>query len=131
MREENTGIKILRIVAAIAIRVVAYVFLALLLVKGVKASYQFGHDIFFASSVEATPGHDKDVSIPKGASIKEIAEILDENELIDNKVSFIVQSKFFELEPKAGHYTLNTSQTSREMLEILDEGTGEEENENE
>ena len=126
MEEKSTIDKILGVTAAIAIRVIVYVFIALVLIRGVKIAYDFGHSIFYAQAVEAEPGRDVEVNIPEGTSVKDVATILESKGIIDNKISFIVQSKFFELNAYPGTYNLNTSKTSREILEIMNANKPEE-----
>ena len=41
--------------------------------------------------------------------------------LIKNKATFIIQAKFYEYEVHSGTYQLNTSMTSRDILEVLNE----------
>ena len=41
--------------------------------------------------------------------------------LINNKLIFIIQAKFFDYEVYPGTYTLNTSMTSRDMMKAIDE----------
>ena len=131
MEERSTLGKILSITASIAIRVIVYVAIGLILIKGVKVAYNFGHDIFYAHAVEAKPGRDIEVTIPEGSSIQDAATIMENAGLIDNKISFIVQSKFFELKAYPGTYELNTSKTSREILEILNANKPPKEEQNE
>ena len=48
--------------------------------------------------------------------------ILYDKGVIENKFSFKIQAKFFEIRMHAGDYTFNTSQTTRQMLEMIDDG---------
>jgi len=114
--------KITGTVILIAIRVVVIAVVIVIAARGIKASYEFGHSIFYAESVEEPPGHDVKVTIPEGTDAKEAATILENKGLITNKYSIIVQAKFFDYEVTPGTYTFNTSQTSREILKELNEG---------
>ncbi|MDO4938340.1 MAG: endolytic transglycosylase MltG [Lachnospiraceae bacterium] len=106
----------------LAIRVVLVVVVFVIAGKGIKAAYDFGHSIFYAQAVEDAPGHDITVTVKDGDGEKEVAEILKNKGLVDNKYSIIVQAKFFDYEVKPGTYTFNTSQTSREILDQLNDG---------
>lgn len=119
--------KVSSAVISISIKVIIAAVVVLLLVRGAVVSYDFGHDIFYASSVDEEPGKDISVSIPEGCTASEAADILYSKGLIDNKLSFRVQAVFFEYDITAGEYTLNTSKTSKELLEELDAGPTEEE----
>ncbi len=114
--------KITTTIILLAVRVVLIVVIIVVAGRGIKAAYDFGHSIFYAQAVEEEPGHDVTVTIPEGADSKEVASLLAGKGLVDNKYSIIVQAKFFDYEIMPGTYTFNTSQTSREILEQLNEG---------
>ncbi len=108
-------------------RLIVYALIVLLLYEGVTKGYAFGHDIFYATSVEAEPGRDKTITVNEGASVAGTAKQLQEAGLISNEYSFIIQSLFFDYKVNPGTYTVNTSMTSKEILQMMDENTGEEE----
>ena len=86
-----------------------------------RFSYSFGHDIFYNSSVEEKPGTDIYVTI-ESTDASEVGDMLKTQGIIANSLAFYIQSKFFEIEIQPGIYSLNTSQSVREILEILAEG---------
>lgn len=114
-------------VIAISGRVIIYALVILLLYQGVMKGYEFGHDIFYATSAENAPGRDKTVTIAEGTSVAAAAKFLKSQGLITNEYSFIIQSMFFDYEIHAGEYILNTSMTSKEILQMIDENAGKEE----
>ena len=102
-------------------RIVTYIMLLIMLV-GIPFSFQFGHSIFYASSVDSPPGRNVEMTIEDGMSFGKLADKLYENGVIGNKLSFEIQAKFFDIRMHSGEYTLNTSQTSRQILEMIDDG---------
>ena len=102
-------------------RIVTYIMLLIMLV-GIPFSFQFGHSIFYASSVDSPPGRNVEMTIEDGMSFGKLADKLYENGVIGNKLSFEIQSKFFDIRMHSGEYTFNTSQTSRQILEMIDDG---------
>ena len=40
--------------------------LVVLLLRGRDKGYEFGHDIFYATSVEAAPGRDRSITVEEG-----------------------------------------------------------------
>lgn len=102
-------------------RIVTYIMLLIMLV-GIPFSFQFGHSIFYASSVDSPPGRNVEMTIEDGMSFGKLADKLYENGVIGNKLSFEIQAKFFDIRMHSGEYTFNTSQTSRQILEIIDDG---------
>ena len=122
-RNGHKGINILVTTAVtIALRVIIYSVLIVVIINGAQISYNFGHEIFYVSSVDEAPGRDVQVKISTGSSATEVAEMLEDQGLIKNKASFYVQAWFFQYDITPGTYTLNTSMTPRQMLEIIDTG---------
>lgn len=102
-------------------RIVTYIMLLIMLV-GIPFSFQFGHSIFYASSVDSPPGRNVEMTIEDGMSFGKLADKLYEGGVIGNKLSFEIQAKFFDIRMHSGEYTFNTSQTSRQILEMIDDG---------
>ncbi|WP_124065958.1 endolytic transglycosylase MltG [Clostridium sp. E02] len=116
-------------VIAISIRLIVLALVVLLLYQGVTKGYAFGHEIFYASSVAEKPGTDKEVAVEENDSALQVARQLKDSGLITNEYSFIIQAKFFDYKVNPGAYTINTSMTSREILQMMNENTGEKEEE--
>lgn len=114
-------------IIAISGRLILLSLLAVLLYEGVLRGYEFGHEIFYASSVEAKPGRDQSVTVKEGTSVVQTAKLLAEKGLIANEYSFIIQARFFDYKVNPGDYTFNTSMTSKEILQMMNDNKGEEE----
>ena len=117
-------------VIRIMVKVIIYTAAILVLYKGVIGGYQFGYEIFHSSAVAAAPGVNMHVTIGEGEKLTDIAAALEEGGLIRDRYAFIVQSMFYEYgrgknPVKAGSYTLNNSMTSREIILLLRDGSGE------
>ncbi|MFR3728873.1 endolytic transglycosylase MltG [Lacrimispora sp.] len=119
--------KITGAIISLSIRLIVLALMILLLYEGITRGYEFGHEIFYASAMEAEPGQDISVTIEKGASITSVAKLLKDKGLIANEYSFIIQAEFFNYKANPGSYTLNTSMTSREILQMMNENTEEKE----
>lgn len=111
--------KITGTIIGISGKLILYALVILLLVEGVSGGYAFGHEIFYATAMEAAPGRDKVISIPKGQKDSETIRALKDLGLIDNELAIQIQMKFYEYEIYPGTYTLNTSMTSKEILQAL------------
>ena len=98
-------------------RIVTYI-LVLIMLVGIPFSYQFGHSIFYASSVDSPPGRNVEVTVEEADELYSVG-------VIENKFSFEIQAKFFDIRMHSGEYTFNTSQTSRQILEMIDDGVSE------
>ena len=101
-------------------------FLALELVVMVyfgMAAFSFGQKIFAPITVEEAPGTDKEVVIESGTSIKQLGELLEEFGIVKDSRVFYVQSIIFQVKKvKPGTYTFNTSKTGEEILNIINNG---------
>lgn len=116
----ETVIKVL-VVAVI----VTYVF------RGATAAYDFGYRVFADKPVSASNGRTITVGIAESASVKEIAEMLQERGLIEDAKLFMVQEflSAYHGEICPGIYDLSTSMTAEEMLAIMSTPAKEKEDE--
>lgn len=119
--------KVTSTIIGLSFRLILYAIAILLLYEGVTKGYSFGHEIFYAASAEAAPGRDMPVEIEAGESVRVVGQELEEAGIITNRYSFIVQAVLYGYEIQPGQYTLNTSMTSRDILEALSQVSPEEE----
>ena len=75
-------------------RLIVCALVVLLLYEGVTKGYEFGHEIFYATPVEAAPGRDRSVTVEEGTSITDAAKLLKSYGLIANEYSFVIQAIF-------------------------------------
>lgn len=112
-------------VIRIAARVILWALIVLAAVRGSAAAYSFGHSVFYESAVDQPPGRDVSVTFARGTDMAEAASLLKQKGLVRGEWQVRIQAAFLSLKVKPGTYTLNTSQTSREILEVLNSGTDE------
>lgn len=122
-RTTNEINKVTGAVIAISIRLILLALIVLLLYEGVTKGYEFGHEIFYASAMEEKPGRDIDITVEKGTSISSVAKLLKEKGLISSPFSVMIQAEFFNYKANPGSYTFNTSMTSRDILQMMNENT--------
>ncbi len=119
--------KITTAVISISIKLIVYALVILLLYEAVTQGFAFGHEIFYAEAAEDEPGRDVTVTISPEDSLRDTAAMLAEYGLITNEFAFVFQGMFYDYsEIYPGTYTLNTSMTSKEILQILNEKPEEE-----
>lgn len=114
--------KIVLSVLSIAGRCIVAIALAFLLLNGGKRAYTFGRDIFLDEPMtQEENAREITVTIPQGASAKDIGEILERKNLIRDSLVFYAQSFCVEegKHLKGGQYELNTSMTAKQMMEIM------------
>lgn len=85
------------------------------------AAYSMGYRILTEEPMDKAPGRDVIVEVEKGISPLKLGKNLEEKGLIRNAYLFVIQMKLSAYANKVqpGVYTLSTSQTAREMLQIM------------
>ncbi len=95
-------------------------------------AFQFFRSLMMPSNpgVGLDTGEDVSVTIPEGATTSDIAEILKEKNLITSPFRFKLESKLNDYDGtfQKGIYTLNTSMTHQQIMELLQKGGEAEEN---
>lgn len=119
----NTTREINRItttIISISVKLIVYALIILLLYEAVTRGYAFGHEVFFAEAMDEKPGRDMAVTMQPDTSVSEAAKILTDKGVIKSEFAFIFQSKFYDYDTiYPGSYELNTSMTSKEILQAL------------
>ncbi len=119
----------------IVMRIVSISFSALVFIAVVYGlyqlglrSYNYGYRIFTEPPVSAGEGTDKLVQVRSSMDASDIGEVLEEKGLIRDARLFTLQAAFYGYSKsmKAGTYTLNTSMTSREMMQVMSSEAAEE-----
>jgi len=102
---------------AVAAVVVYYVY------KASVIAYDYGYRIFAEGPVSEEPGFDVSITITEDKDIKDIGQLMESRGLIKDANLFFLQELLSEYHGKIkpGVYTLNTSMTAEEMLEIMAE----------
>ena len=120
MKKENSPLgTAANLISGVAGRVIIGALLVLLVFEGVRLSFDFGHAIFYQEPVEAAPGTDHKVELPQDTSISDAGALLKEAGLIRNELAFDIQGRLYQTKLYPGEYTLNTSMTTKEILEKL------------
>ena len=107
--------------AKTTIRILFYILIAVVLIFLGRTAYSYGYSVFNEQAVESPPGTDVEVTVPEGASARQIGKLLKENGLIKDAGVFVLQERLsaYHGRLQGGTYTLNTSETADEMLAIL------------
>jgi len=111
--------KIAGAVISISLKMIVAVLVVVLLINVGQHAYQFGLQVFAPVPISQEPGTDMIVIVEEGDSDMDVAKRLENKGLITDALVFYIQAKLYEAEFYAGTYTLNTSMTSEEMLNIM------------
>ena len=116
----NTKNVVLAVFSTI-VKVAVVVLVLMFIYKAAVKAYDFGYAIFEDKPVAEAPGREVTVSITNGKSVKEIGEILESKGLVKDATIFYLQNLLssYKDELQPGMYTLNTSMSPTEMMEIM------------
>lgn len=84
-------------------------------------AFDFGYRVFTEQPISKEPGKDVVIQVESGISDSELGQILEDKGLIRDGTLFVAQLKMSAYANKiqAGIYTLNTSETAKEMIQIM------------
>lgn len=103
------------------IKVVVIAAVILYVFRGATQAYDFGYRVFADQPVSVSGGRTITVSVAQDASVKEIAQMLEEKGLIEDANLFVVQELLSAQHGKivSGIYDLSTDMTAAQMLEVM------------
>ncbi len=109
------------VVAGGFFRIALYVCVIILIFWIGKTTYQFGYDVFNQQAMSPGEGQEITVVIQDGASVYDIAKILESKGLIKDARVFYVQEKLsnYKGQLKPGTYLLSTAYTPTRIMGIL------------
>lgn len=124
--------KIVMRLLSISFTMLLIVLVIFLLMKAGNAAYQFGYRIFTEEPVSTGDGRDVIVQIEQGMDDSDIGVLLENKGLVRDGRLFWAQLKLsaFDGDIKEGIYTLNTSMTPKEMMQVMSPAEEETEKEN-
>lgn len=103
------------------------ILLVTLLVSLSAKAYDLGYRMFHTSAVTEGEGYEVTITISANDSVREIANRLESAGVIKDQEVFQLQKIFYGCKIKPGTYRLSTSSTSKEILQILNDGPKQEE----
>ena len=114
-------------VIEVIIKVIVIAVVVMFVFRTSTAAYDFGYKVFADKPVSVSGGRTITVGIAESASVKDIAEMLQEKGLIEDANLFVVQELLsaYHGEILPGIYDLSTSMTAEEMLAIMSTPTEE------
>lgn len=110
-------------VGSICLKVAVFILICLGLVYLGQTTYKYTHAVFSEEAMEEEPGRAVKIRIPEDVSSEKLAQVLEDNGLIEDAGVFKMQMKMADFGDtvKAGTYELNTSMKPSEMFKILSE----------
>ena len=106
-------------IISITVQIIICVLVVILIYNGAVKGFEFGISIFSSAAMTEAPGQDMIVIIEEGASAWDVGNLLEKKGLIQDEKIFFIQAILYKANLQAGTYTLNTSMTPEQILEIL------------
>lgn len=105
----------------IAVKVAVMIIAVVLLINGGKWAYEQAYDVMLRTPSANEEVKNVSVNIPAGSSTEAIAEILNDNGLIDSTLYFRIIARLngYDSAFQYGDYTFSTAQSEEDMMEIL------------
>ena len=103
------------------IKIVVVVVAVMLVYRAGTIAFEYGERLFGETAVDETPGRDVVINISEGDSVSDVGKALEDAGLIRDKTLFVIQEKLIGYKNgiQPGVYTLNTSQTIEQMLQLM------------
>lgn len=114
--------KVVFTVISVAIRCIVGLAIIFVMVQGGRKAYAFGRDIFLDEPLTTEENaREITVTIPEGATAREIGDILERKNLIRDSNVFYIQSLCVDegKRLKGGRYDLNTAMSAEEMMQVI------------
>ncbi len=124
-RTTNEINRITTTVISLSAKILFAALVIFLLYEGATRGYALGYEVFNPVAAEAAPGRDVEFSVGEGEGLFTVAGRLEEAGLIESRLVFVAQAVLYEYEIYPGTYVLNSSETSRELLQKMDEAAAE------
>lgn len=113
--------KVVMRVVSISFSILVIVLVIFALTKLGEYAYQFGYRVFTEEPMSTEEGTDVIVRIENDMDDIDIGNLLEEKGLIRDGTLFLAQLKLssYNNKLKPGIYTLNTSMTAKEMMQVM------------
>lgn len=109
-----------KLILGLSLKIVFWIVCLMVFILICSRAFDFGYQVFSGKGISAEGnGTQIEVDIPVGADATEVAEILLEEELIENKTIFKIQAFLYEAEFASGKYLLNTQDSGQDIIESL------------
>lgn len=117
--EAKVAVSILRFLMGLILNLIFYAASFALIYYLAGQAYTFAYEVFGSQVVDSAPGKSITIKVDKGDTMQDVAKTLEQQEIIINQASFVVRAILTKKEIHPGTYTVNSSQSYAEILEIL------------
>ena len=117
--EAKVAVSILRFLMGLILNLIFYAASFALIYYLAGQAYTFAYEVFGSQVVDSAPGKSITIKVDEEDTMQDVAKTLEQQEIIINQASFVVRAILTKKEIHPGTYTVNSSQSYAEILEIL------------
>ena len=115
----NTSLRIIKFILHLLINMAFYLIIIYLAVRVGSEIYDTSYQVFGNEGTVESDGVDVYIKIDQGETTMNVASKLEQNKVIDNKLSFFIHAKLKEYPIMPGIFTLNTSMNYDEIFAVI------------
>lgn len=112
-------LNIFGVVIHIFLNIIFYMVIVYLVIKASHYAYDFAYQVFGSVSVTKNSGYTAEVTIGKGESTMEVANILDAKKVIINKYSFYLRAKLTKQNILPGTYKVSSDMDYDQIFKVI------------
>ena len=112
-------LNIFGVVIHIFLNIIFYMVIVYLVIKASHYAYDFAYQVFGSVSVTKNSGYTAEVTIGKGESTMEVANILDAKKIIVNKYSFYLRAKLTKQNILPGTYKVSSDMDYDRIFKVI------------
>ena len=112
-------LNIFGVVIHIFLNIIFYMIIVYLVIKASHYAYDFAYQVFGSVSVTKNSGYTAEVTIGKGESTMEVANMLDAKKIIVNKYSFYLRAKLTKQNILPGTYKVSSDMDYDQIFKVI------------
>lgn len=112
-------LNIFGVVIHIFLNIIFYMVIVYLVIKASHYAYDFAYQVFGSVSVTKNSGYTAEVTIGKGESTMEVANMLDAKKIIVNKHSFYLRAKLTKQNILPGTYKVSSDMDYDQIFKVI------------
>lgn len=117
MKSKTTALHLMGFI----LNILMMILVVFVVIQLASVAYNLGYRVFTEPAMDESPGRDVMVEVDQNMSDWDLGIELEEKGLVENHLLFTIQLKLssYKKDIKPGLYTLNTSMTAKELMQVM------------
>lgn len=120
-KKANIAVGFLRFLMSLMITVIFYALAVFIIFRLAGTAYTYAYHVFGSEVMDSAPGRSITITVNAVDTMKDVAETLEQQGIIIDGKSFVIRAALTEKKVHPGTFTVNSSQSYEEILNILNE----------